>query len=85
MGDVKKFHISSRLASGEMTDLLVYNSGALLSALNPSEYFMDLTKETFVDRYDDTYKSSVTVDGVIYGVPFASTQAGGERRVSEKI
>lgn len=68
--------LKTRLASGEMTDLLVYNSGALLSALNPSEYFMDLSNESFIDKYDDTYKSSVTVDGVVYGVPFASTQAG---------
>ena len=68
--------LKTRLASGEMTDLLVYNSGALLGALNPSEYFMDLSNEAFVDKYDDTYKASVTVDGVVYGVPFASTQAG---------
>lgn len=68
--------LKTRLASGEMTDLLVYNSGSLLAALNPSEYFMDLTNQPFVDKYDDTYKSSVTVDGVVYGVPFASTQAG---------
>lgn len=68
--------LKTRLASGEMTDLLVYNSGSLLAALNPSEYFMDLTDQPFVEKYDDTYKSSVTVDGVVYGVPFASTQAG---------
>lgn len=68
--------LKTRLASGEMTDLLVYNSGSLLSALNPSEYFMDLTDQAFVEKYDDTYKSSVTVDGKVYGVPFASAQAG---------
>ena len=68
--------LKTRLAAGEMTDLMVYNSGSLLSALNPSEYFMDLTGQPFVDKYDDTYKNSVTVDGVVYGVPFTSTQAG---------
>lgn len=68
--------LKTRLAAGEMTDLLVYNSGSLLSALNPSEYFMDLTEQPFTDRYDDIYKNSVTVDGVVYGVPFTSTQAG---------
>lgn len=68
--------LKTRLASGEMTDLLVYNSGSLLDALNPSEYFIDLTSQPFVEKYDDTYKNSVTVDGVVYGVPFASTQAG---------
>lgn len=68
--------LKTRLASGEMTDLLVYNSGSLLDALNPSEYFIDLTDQPFTEKYDDTYKDSVTVNGVIYGVPFASTQAG---------
>lgn len=68
--------LKTRLASGEMTDLLVYNSGSLLDALNPSEYFMDLTDQPFVDLYDEVYKDSVTVEGVVYGVPFASTQAG---------
>lgn len=68
--------LKTRLAAGEMTDLMVYNSGSLLAALDPSKYLMDLTDQDFVDKYDDTYKASVTVDGVVYGVPFASTQAG---------
>lgn len=68
--------LKTRLASGEMTDLLVYNSGSLLDALNPSEYFIDLTNQPFVEKYDETYKNSVTVNGAVYGVPFASTQAG---------
>lgn len=68
--------LKTRLAAGEMTDLMVYNSGSLLAALDPSKYLMDLTGQAFVEKYDDTYKSSVTVDGVVYGVPFASTQAG---------
>lgn len=68
--------LKTRLASGEMTDLLVYNSGSLLDALNPAEYFIDLTDQTFAEKFDDTYKASVTVNGVVYGVPFASTQAG---------
>lgn len=68
--------LKTRLAAGEMTDLVVYNSGSLLKALNPSEYFMDLTGQPFTDKYDDIYRDSVTVDGAVYGIPFASTQAG---------
>ncbi len=68
--------LKTRLAAGEMTDLLVYNSGSLLRAMDPSEYLMDLTGQPFTDKYDDIYRRSVTVDGVVYGVPFASTQAG---------
>lgn len=68
--------LKTRLAAGEMTDLVVYNSGSLLEALEPSEYFIDLTTQPFANRYDETYKKSVTVDEVVYGVPFTSTQAG---------
>jgi len=69
--------VKTRLASGDMADLCLYNSGSLLEALNPSEYFIDISGEEFVSRLDDTYKETVTVDGVTYGVPFSSTQAGG--------
>lgn len=68
--------VKTRLASGDMADICLYNSGSLLNALNPSEYFYDLTNESFVSTYDDTYKETVTVDGKVYGVPVASTQAG---------
>ncbi len=68
--------LKTRLAAGEMTDLLVYNSGSLLRAMDPSEYLMDLTGQPFTDKYDDIYRRSVTVGGVVYGVPFASTQSG---------
>ena len=68
--------MKTRLASGDMTDLTMYNSGSLLTALNPAEYFCDLSGEAFVETYDDTYKSTVTVDGKVYGVPFQTTEAG---------
>ena len=69
--------VKTRLASGEMTDICAYNSGALLSALNPSEYFVDLsTDSNIMDRLEDTYVSSVTIDGATYGVPVCATQAG---------
>lgn len=68
--------VKTRLASGEMSDICLYNSGSLLAALNPSEYFEDLSSQPFVATYDETYKSTVTIDGATYGVPVSSTQAG---------
>lgn len=68
--------VKTRLASGDMTDLCLYNSGSLLNALNPSEYFYDLSHEDFTSTYDEVYKQTVTVDNAVYGVPVASTQAG---------
>lgn len=68
--------VKTRLASGDMADICLYNSGSLLNALNPSEYFYDLSDQDFVATYDDTYKETVTVDEKVYGVPVSSTQAG---------
>lgn len=68
--------VKTRLASGDMADLCGYNSGSLLAALNPAEYFIDISEEEWENKLDDTYKSSVTVDNAVYGVPAASTQAG---------
>lgn len=68
--------VKTRLASGDMSDLCLYNSGALLTALNPAEYFIDISGETFCERLEETYRETVTVDGKTYGVPVSSTQAG---------
>jgi len=68
--------VKTRLASGDMADIMLYNSGSLLNALNPAEYFYGLNNEDFIQTYDETYQETVTVDGVTYGIPAASTQAG---------
>lgn len=68
--------VKTRLASGDMTDLCMYNSGSLFEALNPSEYFLDISNEEFVSRLDDAYKETVTVDGATYGIPAQSSRAG---------
>lgn len=69
--------VKTRLASGDMSDILMYNSGSLLAALNPSEYFINLNSQPLIDRLDDTFKFAASVDGSTYGVPFSSAQAGG--------
>lgn len=66
--------VKTRLASGDMADLCVYNSGALLNSLNPSEYFMDLSDQAFMERVDDSYKQAVSVDDTVYGIPFATSR-----------
>lgn len=69
--------VKTRLSSGDMADICVYNSGALLSALNPSEYFEDLSgDDAIMSRLDETYASTVTIDNATYGVPLSSTQVG---------
>lgn len=69
--------VKTRLATGDMDDLLAYNSGSLLQALSPEENFVDLSKEPYMDNLLDSYKTTVTANGKIFGVPTGSTNVGG--------
>lgn len=70
--------LKTRLASGDATDIVSYNSGALLKAQNPADYYLSLNDyPEITDRLDDTYKECVTVDGVTYGVPLCCGNIGG--------
>lgn len=80
--------VKTRLATGEMTDIALYNSGSLLSALNPAENFVDLTNEPFMANVVDSYKKAVTVDGKVYGVPYDYFMGGGwlyNKKVYEEL
>ena len=68
--------IKTRCASGDLPDLVDYNSGSLFMALNPKEHFLDLTDEPMADKFDDAFKTCVSQEGRLYGAPFTTTQAG---------
>ncbi|GGF99191.1 ABC transporter substrate-binding protein [Paenibacillus abyssi] len=68
--------VKTRLATGDMADLLVYNSGSLLQAINPEQNFVDLTNEPYMATVMDSFKSTVSANGKVFGVPFGSSNAG---------
>ncbi|WP_019636938.1 ABC transporter substrate-binding protein [Paenibacillus fonticola] len=76
--------VKTRLATSDMADLMFYNSGSLFKALNPQEYFVDLTNEPFMDHVLDSFKDTVSVDGKVYGIPGGST-VGGAWLYNKKI
>ncbi|PKG21906.1 ABC transporter substrate-binding protein [Niallia nealsonii] len=69
--------VKTRLSTGDMTDLVSYNSGSLLQALNPEKNFLDLTNEPYMDKILDTFKTAVTVNNKVFGVPVGSFNSGG--------
>jgi len=80
--------IKTRLATGDMADVFIYNSGSLLQALYPEHNILDLTNEPFQDRVLDAFKRSVNVNGKLYGVPFGATNVGGwlyNKKVFEQL
>ncbi|WP_121613416.1 ABC transporter substrate-binding protein [Mesobacillus foraminis] len=80
--------IKTRLATGDMTDLIQYNSGSLMQALNPEKNFVDLTNEPYMDKFEDSFKQSVTVNKKVYGIPLGNFSAGGwlyNKKVYEEL
>lgn len=69
--------IRTRMAAGEMADLCYFNSGSLLANLNPAQNFVPLTNMPYMDTFTDSYKTTVTVNDEIYGVPAKSSFCGG--------
>lgn len=69
--------VKTRLATGDCPDLLIYNTGSLLSSLNPSQYFIDLTNTDMAATFDDSFIKAASVDGVLYGIPQSDSTAAG--------
>jgi raffinose/stachyose/melibiose transport system substrate-binding protein len=80
--------VKTRLATGDMNDVFIYNSGSLMQALNPEQNLLDLTNEPFQDHVFDSFKPVVTFNGKVYGAPFGSTTAAGwfyNKKVYEQL
>ena len=77
--------IKEKLAAGEMADIFVYNTGSLLAALHPDEYFLDLSKETYIDKLDKDFRDSVTFNDGIYGIPSGYCNYAGVVLYNQKI
>lgn len=70
--------VKTRLATGEMTDVFIYNAGSLFQAINPVQNLVDLTDEPFQANVVDNYKAVVTgPDGRVYGAPIQTGMGGG--------
>lgn len=69
--------VKTRLATGDCPDLLCYNTGSLLSSLNPSQYFIDLTDTDMAGTFDEAFTQAASVDGKLYGIPQCDSMGAG--------
>jgi raffinose/stachyose/melibiose transport system substrate-binding protein len=69
--------VKTRLATGDMNDVFFYNAGSLMHALNPSNNLLDLTNEPFMATVQDSFKSTVSLDGKVYGGAAGAAMGGG--------
>ena len=80
--------VKTRLATGEMNDILYYNSGSLLQSLFPSETLVDLSEEPFIANISESFLPTVSQGDGIYGVPVGYASAGGilyNKKVYEEL
>lgn len=68
--------IKTRLATGDMTDLFLYNSGSLFQAIGPTKNLVPITDQPWVSKLEKNFKRVVTVDSQVYGAPFGSQLTG---------
>jgi raffinose/stachyose/melibiose transport system substrate-binding protein len=47
--------VKTRLSTGEMTDVFLYNSGSLFQALNPQQNLTPLTGESWASQIEDAF------------------------------
>lgn len=68
--------VKTRLATGDMADVFFYNAGSLFQALSPAETLVPATEAALASVLP-SFQSTVTVDGVVYGVPLGTAMGGG--------
>jgi raffinose/stachyose/melibiose transport system substrate-binding protein len=69
--------VKTRLATGEMSDLFLYNSGSLFKALKPGTSLVDLSDLPSQAAVQPVFKTVVSDEGKVYGVPFGTAMGGG--------
>jgi raffinose/stachyose/melibiose transport system substrate-binding protein len=69
--------VKTKLATGEMSDVFLYNSGSLLQALNPDQNLVDLSGEAWMSNVIDSFLPTVSTANGTYGVPYGTAMGGG--------
>lgn len=80
--------VKTRLATGDMNHLFIYNTGSLFQAIDPQRNLVPLTDEEYVDGLDEVFTGTVTAGGDVFGAPFGAAMGGGvlyNRAVYEQL
>ena len=62
--------VKTRLATGEMADVFIYNNGSLLQAIKPEQNLVPLDDQPWAGQIDEVFAASINVgDGKLYSRP----------------
>jgi raffinose/stachyose/melibiose transport system substrate-binding protein len=68
--------VKTRLSTGDMSDVFMYNSGSLFQAIAPQKNLVPLDDQPWAGQLDDNFKTSVSSGGKVYGAPWGGFIAG---------
>ncbi len=69
--------VKTRLATGSMDDVFLYNTGSLFQALHPDQTLQPLTGQPWAKDLTKDFKATVSTSKGLYGAPNGSTFDGG--------
>lgn len=70
--------VKTRLATGDMSEVFIYNNGSLLQAIKPEQNLVPLDDQPWAAQTEQTFAdSSKGADGKLYGGPYGTAFGGG--------
>jgi raffinose/stachyose/melibiose transport system substrate-binding protein len=70
--------VKTRLATGDMSEVFIYNNGSLLQAIKPEQNLQPLDDQPWAGQIEETFaESSKGADGKLYGGPYGTAFGGG--------
>ena len=69
--------VKTRLSTGEMADVFIYNTGSLFQALNADQNLVEMSDQPWVADLDEDFIGTVSTDSGIYGNAWGATFGGG--------
>lgn len=80
--------VKTRLSTGSMDDVFLYNSGSLFQALHADTQLQPLTDEAWAKDVTEDFKKTVSTSKALYGAPVGTSFNGGimyNKKVYEKL
>ena len=68
--------VKTRLSTGDMSDVFMYNSGSLFQAIKPEQNLVPLTDESWVGSLAESFTPTVEAKDKVYGAPWGTFFAG---------
>ena len=80
--------VKTRLSTGDMTDVFMYNGGSLFQAIDPATNLVPMDDTVDTSAMEDSFLETVKIGDEYFGTPFSTAQGGGvlyNRTVYDKL